>query len=537
MRRALIEAYYDGPEYLAKLRARVNNLKQMDEDPYIRAERIMNVYAVDPIAFIEDFLLIKLVEFGGQPKPFFMFDYQKEIVHKLQEYELSGDEIDFLIDKPRGMGLTWLVAAYFLWRFLFTPNYSAFILSRTEAEVDDGTANPDSTIFGKVRWMLQRLPSYMVPEGYSPKKARGTTTDMTLRLLNPAIGSSIVGSSTNSNAGRSRRYSTIFIDECFFIEHFQEVYRSLNSVARLKIFVSTVVESKVAKDFKDMCDERGTYKTLTYRDHPFKDEIWYQDLVKKAEALDDPDLMREAQVDYAINPKSAYYPMASEAKFEDVVYDRSRPLYMSLDIGGRQDLTVLLWWQFDGHSFKLLEAYENTNKPAEWYAPFMNPELSFNPDWYSEAQQKKIQQVKAWNKPVIYFGELDHTVKKMPTNTSCADVLWKFGIKIVYNQYAIQHPPRHAATSQLLPKMIFNRNSDAVMKVYDAIATSRYANMVRTTTENLKPIHGDDGTADRRAAVENFAVQVGRILRNQRDDVKGEQARSFAAAIIKQLRV
>jgi hypothetical protein len=88
----------------------------------------------------------------------------------------------------------------------------------------------------------------------------------------------------------------------------------------------------------------------------------------------------------------------------------------------------------------------------------------------------------------------------------------------------------------MLPRIVFNQDSDAVMKVYDAISNSKYANMVRSTTENLKPIHGDDGTADRRSCVENFCVNVSRILRSQRQDIH-ENSKSFAGSIIKALRI
>lgn len=302
-----------------------------------------------------------------------MFDYQKEIIHKLLEFENSDNYVDALIDKPRGMGLTWLVAAYFNWRWLFTPHYSAFILSRTETEVDDGTPNPDSSIFGKLRWQLSMHPKWMLPDGFKSKQGKGTTTDSTLKLLNPAIGSSIIGSSTNANAGRSRRYSTTFVDECFYIDHFQEVYRSLTSVSRMKIFVSTTVESKAAKDFKDMCEKQGTYLPLTWKDHPFKDQQWYDELKMKSEQLDDPDLMREAQIDYSVSPKTQYYPQTAQAECLPLEYNPLRPVFVSLDIGGRQDKTVFGYWQFDGIHFDLIEAYENNNKPTDWYAPFSSP--------------------------------------------------------------------------------------------------------------------------------------------------------------------
>lgn len=537
MRSELVKQYYDSDEYLQKLRGKMMKLKEMEQDPFVRAERILNIYSVDPIAFIEDFCFLKIPEFGEQIKPFFLFEYQKRIIYALQDAERAGTDIDLLIDKPRGMGLTWLISTYYLWRWLFTPNYSSFFLSRTEAEVDDGTQSPNSTIFGKMRWQISKLPQWLLPEGYMPKKSRGTTTDMNLRIMNPQIQSIMIGSSTNSNAGRSRRYSATVLDECFFIDNFQEVYRALTSVSRIKVFISTVVESKVAKDFRDMCKEKGNYVTLTWKDHPWKDQQWFEELEEKARLLDDPDLMREAVVDYSVNPKSQYYPMIVESKVEPLTYDPSKPLYCSLDVGGRQDLTVIGYWQFTGNSFKLLEAYENTNKPAEWYAPFLNTDVLINPAWYNEFQVNFIGKLRKWKRPVAYFGELDHTIKRMPTNTSTADELWKSGhIKIQYNQYAIQHPPRHHATSQMLPKTIFNKDSPAVMKVYDALCTSKYVGTLKTTTENLKPVHGSDGTADRRAMVENMAVNINRIFRNQRDESMTDDTRSFARAIQKALR-
>lgn len=551
MRHELIAKFYESEEYIGKLRARVENLKEMHENEFLRSERLLDVYSVDPIRFIEDFCFIKFTEYDAQPKPFFLFDYQRNIIRKLQEFEESHLDIDCLIDKPRGMGLTWLVTAYLTWRWLFTPNFSAFILSRTESEVDDGTPNPDATIFGKIRWQLSMLPPWMTPEGYRPKKAHGTNTDSSLKLINPQIKTSIIGSSTNSSAGRSKRFSMIFVDECFYVDKFQEVYRSLTSVARMKVFVSTTVESASAKKFMETAKINGTYIPLTWKDHPFKDEQWFAELKEKARLLDDPDLMREAQVDYTVSAKSQYYPQVAQSEVMPLEYDPMRPLYSSLDIGGRQDLTVILFWQFDGLHFNLLESYENTNKPTVWYAPFLNPYVEISDvqhalstslgrdlnDLYTDFHLKFFEKLRAWKKPSAYFGELDHTIKRRPTNLSDADVLRPFGINIIYNQYAIEHKPRHQATSALLPKIRFNEDSAAVMKVYDAIQNSKYAGTDKGTTELLKPIHGTDGTADRRAAVENFSVNIGRLFKKHRKDISDPNTRSFASRMITNLRV
>jgi hypothetical protein len=873
MRAALISQYYSSQEYLAKLRRKANAMKEMEADEYTRTAKILESYSVDPIAFIEDFVFIKMTEGGGDPKPFFLFQYQKDIILKIQEAENLNQDIEYLIDKPRGMGLTWLISAYFLWRWLFTENYSAFILSRTETEVDDGsriadncyddqtevltengwklfkdlnktervmTFNKDTqtyelhkpiryidneysgdmyriksrsmdllvtpkhkflvksdkgfwrfkeaeyiykhpqgygipslgnwvgkdnesfskddcailgmylsegwlsntrninfaqtaglkggksgwkgdvrkdfieilnrrknvvphkwikkqnesyyisksdlfvsfldekwflflkkevgdnsinkriptwvknlskeklevlldwlvkgdgykrgnticysttskqladdvqeiglrcgyskvnisvckrseknpkhndlynvnlgsrnnkftkftdgrsknfvektkylgriycvevknntvvvrrngkvvisgnSIFGKIRYMIDHLPPWILPPSYQPKITRGTPTDMGLKLINPDMGTAIIGSSTNSNAGRSRRYRTTFIDECFSIERFNEVYRSLQSVSRLKLFVSTVKPGRQFEQFMKMCKANDAYISLTWKQHPFKDQEWYEEQIKKAEF--DPEVMKEIEADYSIDPRSQYYPEVKDAKVMPLEYDRQRPLYVSIDIG-RQDLTVILYWQYDG-MFKLVEAYFNKLRPIDWYVPFLNPEALWNPEDYNEYQRKFIERFKSWKKPVAYFGEQAHTLKVMPLNVSSQDVLNKYGIRLLYNPNAINHPPRRMATSVNLSRTIFNQASDSVMRTYDAIAQSRYAGSTHTSTEVLRPVH-DNELADFRAAVENFFVCVPRLFRVQRDEIPQED-KSFASGIIKRLKM
>ena len=531
MRFELIQKYYDSPEYLAKLRQRVNNLKRMEADPYSRAKAIQEIYAVDPIAFIEDFGFLKVNAFNGKVKPFFMFPYQKNIINKIQEAELSNQEVEMLFDKPRAMGVTYLISIYILWRWLFTANFSAFILSRTETEVDDGLDQPDNSIFGKLRFQISMLPDYILPESFEPKKNRGTPTDSILKLINPELKSAIIGSSTNANAGRSRRYSFVYVDECFFVERFNEVWRSLQSVATLKVFTSTVKPGRQFEDFKNLIEKSGHYHTLSWQDHPWKDQIWYEEQLVKAEF--DPEVMKEISADYSINAKSRYYPELEKAEVKPLLYDPSKPLYVSLDFG-RQDLTVLVWSQYTGRNFHILESYENKQRNVEWYVPYLNPEVDYNPDSFNPTQIEFINKVRGWRKPVAYFGEQDHFSKKMPFNKSTADVLREHRVRLFCNSKAIQHPPRRAASVRLFPKTIFNESSDGAMRIYDALAQSRYAGAVRTTTEQLKPVH-DDEISDRRSAFENLAVNVHRIIKSQREDPQDEDDKSFARAMIKSL--
>jgi hypothetical protein len=535
MRTALIDAYYNGPEYLKKLQARADNLRMCEADPLQRARLVLDVWAVDPVAFIEDFCFIQMPEFRNEVKPFFLFDYQKKIITRLHDAELSGLDQELLIDKPRGMGLTWIIAAYIVWRWLFSPNWSGFILSRTETEVDDGSADPSGSIFGKIRFMLSLMPPWILPEGFKAKGAKGTSTDSKLRLLNPQMGTIIAGSSTNANAGRSRRYSFIFADECFSIERFTEVWRSLQSVARIKVFVSTVKPGRVFKEFKELIEQSGNYLSLSWKEHPFKDQEWYDEQVKKAEF--DPEVMKEISADYSLNPKSQYYPEIAHARVDDVLYDRKLPAYCFMDFG-KQDLTVLGWAQFDGRELRIIECYANSQRPLEFYIPFLNPEITYNPDQYPESDT--LRRVRTFAKPVGYFGEQAHFKSDMPTNSSIAKELARYGVRLIYNQYAIQYEPRRKAAALLLPRTVFNRSSPRVMELYDAIANSRYTSSIAATSQLsvLKPVH-DPIIADYRAAFENLCVNLSRVIKFQRESAseQDDETKGFYSELIKYLRV
>jgi len=502
-----------------------------------RAQVIADHWAVDPVRFIEDVLVIKLVEYNNAIKPFFLFQYQVDILWKLVEAERSGEDHEILIDKLRAMGMTWLIAAYMYWRWMYTPNWSGFILSRKEEEVDNGTDNPNDSIFGKIRFFINHTPKWAIPEGFQSKIKKGTTTDSTLRLMNPVMGTSITGSSTNQNAGRSRRYSFTFVDECFYIEHFLAVHRSLQSVARVTVYVSSVKQGRTAEKFKEKCKEAGDYITLSWSDHPWKDQQWFDEQMKKAEF--DPEVTKEIMVDYSVNIKDQYYPEIRQAKLEPCEYNATLPLYMFEDYG-KQDLTVLGWAQFDGDWINIIDCYANSQKPLLWYVPFQNPERPIeHPDWYNPMQVEFLSRVRKWHKPKGYFGEQAHFVKVMPLNVSIAQELFRCGIRLMCNTKAVGYETRRHATALLLPKMRFNENSDGVMELYDAIQQSRYVgtNAPVSRETSMKPRH-DDEIGDYRSALENLSVNVPRIIRVQRDGV-GENFRKddFASAIMKYLRV
>jgi len=535
-----VEQWFQSPEYRRKLNARFEALQKMQDSEYERARMILDIYSVDPVAFIETFLFVKLPNYNNSIKPFFMFEYQKKIVQKLWECEQDRIEHTILIDKPREMGITYIILAYFYWRWLFTPEWSAFLLSRSQDEVDKGETSPEGSLFGKLRWMTDLMPPWMLPDSFAPKGKKGTSTDREMWYMNPQLKSSMTGSTTNANAGRSRRYGITFIDEVFFIENFQQIIRSLESVSRVKVLVSSAQPGRQFEKFKDMCDSRGDYISLTWKDHPWKDQEWYDALEKKSEEMDDPEIMREAVVQYSIDPKSRYYPQITQAEVSKVGYDPNRPLYIALDTG-RSDFTVIVWCQYTGSKFNIIECVANKNRDGEWYAPFINPSLDYNPEHYKMNYYKTVlDKVRKWKKPNYAFSGLDIKAKKFPLNKSTEEYMYDFiKMKITVNNYAEDHNSRRMASARILPLSVFNEDSQGVMDLYDAIANSQYAAATKSTskTSTTKPVHGTDGGSDYRSAYEYLACNIIRIVRMQKIEPRSGPVEDMVGALQKYLRV
>jgi len=536
MRTALLQKYYTSKEYELKLLSRIDVLKQCEQEPLKITEFVLNSWALDPIAFIEQFGFIINPKMNNEIKPLFLFDYQKRVIEKIWQSEVSGLENEILIDKPREMGLTWVMVWYFIWRWSFTANWSGFLLSRSESEVDDGTSDPAKSLFGKIRWGLQFLPQWLMPEDFTPKGKKGTPTDMSLRISNPQMHSSIIGSTANANAGRGARYSLTLVDECFFVEHFLEVHRSLAHVANTRVYVSTSKTGRSYQKFVEMCEERGNHIELNWKDNPFKDQEWYDEKIKEAEL--DPEALKEIEVGYAVSSASQYYPEISQAKIAQVQYDRKRPLFVSLDFG-RQDHTVIIFWQFDGFLFKILECVAKNKVDFDWFVPFMNREIAFNPEKYVGRYNSILERVRSWNKPLAYFGEPAHKQVHYPSNTSIQKELAKYGIRLMVNEYASSHEVRRKGTSLVLPKCVFNSDSDGVMELYDALLNSRYAGSVKGISKEalMKPAH-DDEVGDYRSAFENGCVNIPRVLRHQREEIdKSLKENNFTGSLVKFLRI
>lgn len=209
-----------------------------------RFDKAMDVYRRDPVAFVEDFCVF--VEPRNANKglpvkiPVVPFPKQIEIIRWLHERYRSRTSAP--CEKSRDSGLTYIACAFSVWLWLFVPGAQIGWGSRKEMLVH--RQGDPSSIFEKIRGIIDHLPAFMLPEGFNAKENLNY-----MKFVNPETGAAITGEAGN-NIGRGGRTSITFIDESAFLENEEAVTASLSANTDVRIDISSV---RAGTLFGDWC--------------------------------------------------------------------------------------------------------------------------------------------------------------------------------------------------------------------------------------------------------------------------------------------
>ncbi len=140
----------------------------------------------------------------GSVLPFIPYDYQIETGLDLKQS--IHEQHDLAMPKSRDMGLTWIALLTLQHEWLFTDGFTA-LLASIKQDLVDKLGDP-TALFEKLRFNLKRQPRWMLPGKFDWNQH-----DKFLLLTNPSNGSSIAGSTTTTETGRSGRYNVVMIDE------------------------------------------------------------------------------------------------------------------------------------------------------------------------------------------------------------------------------------------------------------------------------------------------------------------------------------
>lgn len=273
------------PDYAAEINRRTSLFYAYSQNPQQMPASDL-FYANNPVDWINDFCVTYNPRNASPiPKkiPFILFFKQEQFIYYLKE--CLEDKESGLVEKARDIGATWLCCAFSVWLWKFHPGSSIGWGSRKEQLVDK-IGDPDS-IFQKIRMIIQSLPEFVLPAGFDPTKHMSY-----MKIVNPENGSVITGES-GDNIGRGGRSTIYFKDESAHYEHPELIEAALGDNTDVQIDISSVNGSnnvfyrrRQAGEVWDAERQSTPGKVRVFifdwRDHPGKDQKWYDKRRKKA---------------------------------------------------------------------------------------------------------------------------------------------------------------------------------------------------------------------------------------------------------------
>jgi hypothetical protein len=367
-------------------------------------------------------------------------------------------------------------------------------------------------------FIFDNLPRWQIPPGFMRRVHRTS-----MRLRHPDGHKFIVGETANKNAGRGNRVTFALMDEAAFFEGFNKVWAGLVNTTRHVAAVSS--ESlDISDGFTRLAngdvEPAPTLFPFEWWECPYHLDDWLND-VKERFALEpwrfDQEVLRNARS----GNLNYIYPQAETKKITPLLFFRHGmgQLVCGIDPGQR-DNTALVWGQdsiSDGH-FNILESYQNSRKPAGFYASIMTgvPRSDYY-EHYGPREMELMETIRGWNVVPTYYGDTYGGNSLGSTTDSFYDVLFDFGIDVNLDRTptgkmtAMQsshrfRPGRREALRQLIPRMEF-ADSEGARNVLICLKNHKFAPIApNSTVLSEEPVK--DATVHIASACEYIAVNI-----------------------------
>jgi hypothetical protein len=421
--------------------------------------------------------------------PFLLYPFQIDLLNWfLERMDSSGADADGVVSKSRDMGASWLMCAFAVWGWLFKLPWQVRLISWREAEVD--SRKPDS-LFWKIDFLLEHLPTWMKPNGFDPERDR-----IKLTLVNPANGNVIAGESSTGRAMRGGRATWIGYDEAAFNPYFAESWEGTANVTNHRFAISTeclehndlFYRLRTGLELDD--HHRPSVKELDWWLHPDHDLAWRDDMERRM-ASNPGAFEREVLRDPHAGSTTFVYPAARERFPTDLDYIPGAPLYVGID-PGNNDETAIVWFQENPATkhMHVLNAYQNRRKvadfygtlikgtPFECYRTYETPENEESithvgvGEWsYTSQEYELMDWTRTLPKPTFY-GDISGMNSLGATKDTFYSRLSKFGIIVntdrtpqgdvtANRMQARTHKGRIEAMKELIPRLDFANTGGA----------------------------------------------------------------------------
>lgn len=291
----MAEFDWKAPDYTAVFLDRAERLKRLRADPSVLAG-VKAHYKDHPADFIHDWGMTfdpRNAEIGRPTiVPFLLFPKQRAFVEFVRRKWLARE--DWLAEKSRDMGVSWLCVGIAVWMWTFHPGTVIGFGSRKEEYVD--RLGDPKCLFWKIRQFIELLPIEFRPRGWDAKSCAPF-----MRITNPETGAAIIGEA-GDNIGRGNRTSIYFKDESAFYERPESIDAALSQTSNCKGDVSTP-NGAGNPFYKKRKGGRVEVFTFHWKDDPRKGPEWYE---KQQRDLDPVVLAQEVDIDYEASVTDAF---------------------------------------------------------------------------------------------------------------------------------------------------------------------------------------------------------------------------------------
>ena len=242
--------HFQGNPLVKKVGAQIQFTKEQVEE-FVKC-------AQDPFYFIEKYMKIVTIDSGVQVIK--LYDFQREMINKFVSEK-------FILAKcARQSGKTIGVESFILWSILFKDNYRVGMFANK--------FDTSKKILKEIKYSYEQLPMWL-------QQGVVTWNKHSIELEN---GSSITSSSTSGDAGRSRTYNLVFLDEFAFVpdyvaaDFFTAVYPTISSGKNTKVIIISTPNGLnfFYRMWIEAQEGRSNYKLFeaNWRAVPSRDDAW-----------------------------------------------------------------------------------------------------------------------------------------------------------------------------------------------------------------------------------------------------------------------
>ena len=428
--------------------------------------------------------------------PFVLYPFQDYIWGWLEDrFRIRGRMGDGVLLKSRDMGCTNLLVAYYCWRWFATAPFQARLLSRNEDAVDD-RGSTDS-MFWKAEYFLKStyypLLLTLVP-GFS-----WLTCRKELLLAHPTNANALKGESTNRNAGRGQRATSIGLDEFSFCQNAAAIWQSTRAASRHRIVVTsastfeTMFVHDLVEDSLKFPQSRKPAILRVYNSlHPFHDAEW---LANERERDSEEAIQQEIFMNWFADESRFVFPALGPKSVGDFPYlPYAGPLFCAIDDGWDDDW-AMLWIQYIEATgrHRVVEAYKNSKHVAKFYGSIAVG-IFDGRHHYGEREREVMAKTQLWPQP-IYIGDTHGRNKEQTSGLSPHEVLQiEYGITVNVDYNQTRTIDKIQAVGDIVDLLDWNATDGVRVALSDSkrYAWKKLKDNAELTSEYKEPAHGKD---------------------------------------------